>query len=57
VADALDVIGSIAPHPNRQGLAMKQLRLNLSTTALARRRTRIVATVGPSSSTVSILKT
>jgi hypothetical protein len=36
---------------------MKQLRLNLSTTALARRRTRIVATVGPSSSTVSILKT
>lgn len=30
---------------------MKQLRLDLATTALARRRTRIIATVGPSSAT------
>jgi len=34
---------------------MKQLRLDLSTTALTRRRTRIVATVGPSSSTDEVI--
>ncbi len=34
---------------------MKQLRLDLSTTALARRRTRIVATVGPSSATDEVI--
>ncbi len=34
---------------------MKQLRLDLSTTALARRRTRIVATVGPASSSDEVI--
>lgn len=34
---------------------MKQLRLDLATTALSRRRTRIVATVGPSSATDEII--